>query len=289
MILYGDKLALTLQEEMRKEVAALAKSPSLAVILVGENPASLAYIKRKQEACLHVGIESKLIHLPSSTSEQELLIHLSRLNSDPDTDGIIVQLPLPPEIDPIRVIETIDPKKDVDGFHPENLGKLVAGIKGGFIPCTPLGIQTLLVRNQIETKGRHVVIVGRSTIVGKPLASLLLRNEPGGNATVTVAHSQTENLASLTKEADILVAAVGKPRFLTSSMVKQGAVVIDVGINRIEDPSTKSGYRLVGDVDFQNVEKICRAITPVPKGVGPLTVAMLLRNTIESAKRRRSS
>jgi methylenetetrahydrofolate dehydrogenase (NADP+) / methenyltetrahydrofolate cyclohydrolase len=230
-----------------------------------------------------VGILSFFHHLPETTSEEELLKLISDLNHDKNVDGILVQLPLPSHMNSEKIIEAIDPKKDVDGFHPINIGKLLLGLKGGFVPCTPLGIKILLERYQIPVVGKDVVIVGRSAIVGKPLAALLMQNAPHCNATVTVVHSQTRDLKAHCARADILVAAIGSPRFITADMVKERAVVVDVGISREE---SDGGYRLVGDVDFNQVEKKCFAITPVPKGVGPMTVAMLLHNTLLSHQRR---
>lgn len=276
MILSGKYIADILQKELKEKISLNAKKPCLAVILVGSHPASQAYVERKKKACSEVGISSPLYSFPESISEKELLEKINELNCREDVHGILVQLPLPSHIDQNKIMENIHPKKDVDGFHPINMGKLMLGLKGGFIPCTPLGIKTLLERYKIPVSGKHVVIVGRSNIVGKPLAALLMQKEPSCNATVTVVHSQSTNLASITKTADILVAAIGSPRFVKANMIKEGACVIDVGINREENAK---GMRLVGDVDFESVEKKCSAITPVPKGVGPMTVAMLLNNT----------
>jgi len=286
MILSGKIIADEIQDEIHRKVRLLKSPPGLAVILVGNNLSSLTYIKMKRRACERVGIHSLFHHLKETTSESELLKLIKKLNSDTSVDGILVQLPLPAHIDKEKVIEAIDPQKDVDGFHPINLGKLLLGLKGGFIPCTPLGIQVLLERSSISCEGKEVVIVGRSHIVGKPLATLLMQNAPGLNGTVTVVHSKTANIAMHTARADVLIAAIGSPRFIKAEMVKEGAVVIDVGINREEDPQMPQGYRIVGDVDFNPVEKKCQAITPVPKGVGPMTVAMLLHNTLLSYQRR---
>ena len=233
-------------------------------------------------------MHSSLHQLQETVSENELLKLIERLNQDPTVDGILVQLPLPKQINPKNIMEAIDPLKDVDGFHPLNLGKLLSGEEEGFVPCTPLGIKVLLEKSHIEVEGKHVVVVGRSMIVGKPLAALLMQNKKGCNATVTVVHSKTHNLSALTKQADILVAAIGMPYFIKADMVKEGAVVVDVGINRIEDPRSPKGYQIVGDVDFKEVEPKAGAITPVPRGVGPMTVAMLLYNTYSSYLRRHS-
>lgn len=279
MILSGKLLADEIHQEIRQKIDRLSSSPGLAVILVGNNSSSQTYVNMKRRACAVVGIESFFHHLPDTTSEGELLKLIIQLNQDKTVDGILVQLPLPSHINCEKIIEAIDPQKDVDGFHPVNCGKLLLGLKSGFVPCTPLGIHILLQRYKIPVEGKDVVIVGRSSIVGKPLAALLMQNAPHSNATVTVAHSRTHALEAHTKRADILIVAIGAPRFIKGNMVKEGAVVVDVGINREE---TSQGYRLVGDVDFDEVEKKCYAITPVPKGVGPMTVAMLLQNTLQS-------
>lgn len=286
MILSGKAIADEIQEEIRQVVTTLLFPPSLAVILVGNNPSSLAYVTMKQKACAAVGIEAFFHHLDECTSQSDLLALIETCNRAHNIDGILVQLPLPPHINTEKVVNAIDPQKDIDGFHPINLGKLLLGHPGGFIPCTPLGIKVLLERAHISVEGQNVVIVGRSSIVGKPLAALLMQNAPGCNATITVVHSRTQNLSAYTAQADILVAAIGSPRFIQEEWVKEGAVVVDVGINRESDQQEPKGYRIVGDVDFNRVEKKCRAITPVPKGVGPMTVAMLLHNTLLSHQRR---
>lgn len=286
MILSGKTIANEIQQEIRQSITTLASPPGLAVILIGNNASSQVYVTMKTKACGLVGINSFFHHLPNSISEAELLELIFKLNRDPRVDGILVQLPLPLHIHSEKIIESIDPQKDVDGFHPINIGKLLLGSTSGFIPCTPLGIKELLDRSQISAEGKEVVIVGRSSIVGKPLAALLMQNSPRCNATVTVVHSRTPHLKTHTVRADILVAALGSARFITEDMVKEGAVVIDVGINREEDHQTSLGYRLVGDVDFNQVKKKCRAITPVPGGVGPMTVTMLLHNTLLSYKKR---
>lgn len=278
MILSGKVVADEIHETLKKQITVLPTPPGIAVILVGADPSSQTYVNMKRRACEKVGILSFFHHLPESTSEERLLELVKECNKNQAVHGILVQLPLPKHIDPVKVILTIDPQKDVDGFHPQNLGKLLAGLEGGFIPCTPLGIQTLLKWYDLSVEGKHVVIAGRSAIVGKPLAALWMQNASGCNATVTVVHRKTHNLQEFTKQADILVAAVGIPRLIKEDMVKEGAIVIDVGVNREE-------AHLVGDVDFENVEKKCQAITPVPKGVGPMTVAMLLHNTLLSYQR----
>jgi methylenetetrahydrofolate dehydrogenase (NADP+)/methenyltetrahydrofolate cyclohydrolase len=268
-------------------VAALAKRkvvPGLAVVLVGDDSASEVYTRMKKKTCADLGMASFDFNLPKSCTEKRLLKLIATLNSDPKVHGILVQLPLPKQIDESKVINAIDPDKDVDGFHPTNIGKMIIG-DDAFLPCTPHGCQQLLMRSGYDPAGKHVVIVGRSNIVGKPLAAMLMRKAPGANATVTVCHSRTKKLASICKEADILIAAIGVPGFITSRMVKDGVVVIDVGTNRVPDKTKKSGFRLAGDVDFKNVSKKACAITPVPGGVGPMTITMLMRNTVDSAKR----
>lgn len=280
-LLDGKRLAEQLREEIRSQVESFhqrtGKRPGLAAVLVGDNPASHIYVRNKRRACEQVGMTSWLHHLPASTSQAELLALIERLNNDPDVSGILVQLPLPRHIREEKILEAIAPLKDVDGFGPENLGRLAAG-RPRFVPCTPLGVQVLLQRYEIPVAGQHVVILGRSTIVGKPLALLLLQKSPQADATVTVCHSRTQNLAQHTRQADILVAALGQPRFVRADMVKPGAVVVDVGINRLPDGT------IVGDVDHVAVAQVARAITPVPGGVGPMTVAMLLHNTLRAAE-----
>lgn len=290
MIIDGKKIAQQIQEEIKASLANIqGRKPCLAVILVGEHPASRIYIERKTQACKEVGIQSLETRLPTSTSEQELLQHIAELNQNPKIDGILVQLPLPAQINPSHITEAIAPEKDIDGFHPTNLGKMLIGEKDGFVPCTPLGIRVLLERSHIEVTGRHVLVIGRSNIVGKPMAALLMQNNPEGNATVTIAHSKTKDIDSLSRQADIIIVAMGQPLFLKEDMIKEGAVVIDVGINKITDPSRASGYRLVGDADFENIKEKCAFITPVPGGVGPMTIAMLLSNTLKSYKARMQS
>jgi methylenetetrahydrofolate dehydrogenase (NADP+)/methenyltetrahydrofolate cyclohydrolase len=280
-----------LAEEVRAEVAAAVAhlgqdqgiTPGLAAVVVGEDPASAVYVRNKGRACDAVGMFSETFHLPSATSQEELLELLGKLNDDARFHGILVQLPLPAHIDENTAIEMVLPGKDIDGIHPYNLGKLAQGTPA-FIPGTPAGIQQLLLRNGYDPAGQHVVVCGRSNIVGKPLASLLMQRREGSNATVTVCHTRTRNLADITRQADILVAAIGQPRAITADMVREGAVVIDVGINQVEDASRRRGYRLVGDVDFEPVSEKAEAITPVPGGVGPMTIAMLLVNTLNAAR-----
>lgn len=277
MLLSGTKISKILLAKYKEKIAHLPRPPQLAVILVGDHPASRTYVAMKEKACRETGILSPLHSLPVTLSQHELLAQISALNDDPLVDGILVQLPLPPHIDVARIMQHIDPAKDIDGFHPTNLGKLLMGDDSGFVPCTPLGIQMLLKESDIDPTGQHVVIVGRSLIVGKPLAALLMQKSPYANATVTVAHSNSKDLTSLMLSADILIAALGHPQFIKA--VKPNAVVIDVGITRVDG-------RLVGDIDFERVAPKCRAITPVPGGVGPMTVAMLIHNTCLSCERR---
>ncbi|MBS4169149.1 bifunctional methylenetetrahydrofolate dehydrogenase/methenyltetrahydrofolate cyclohydrolase FolD [Parachlamydia sp. AcF125] len=283
MIIDGAKIAAKIQQELFDSIKHLhGRPPSLHVVIVGHHPPSEIYVKRKTEACSRIGILSHTHRFSAEITENELLAHLQKLNAEAAVDGILVQLPLPAHIHSGRITQAVAPDKDVDGFHMINLGKLLIGDPSGFIPCTPLGIQTLLTRSSIEISGKHVVIIGRSQIVGKPMATLLMQNTPQANATVTVAHSQTKNLKSICQTADILIAAIGQPRFVTEDMVKEGCVVIDVGINRVAAPHLPKGYEIVGDVDFQNVQQKCAFITPVPGGVGPMTIAMLLSNTYKS-------
>ena len=283
----GTAIGKAMRGELAGEIETLAKKglkPGLAVVLVGENPASQVYVRMKGKACEEAGMHSETIKLPVETAEAELLAVVDRLNADPKIHGMLVQLPLPKHINSERVLLRIDPAKDVDGFHPVNVGKVSIGDPTGFRPATPYGVQQLLLRTNVETRGAHAVIVGRSNIVGRPMAALLLQNGPGGNATVTVCHSNTRDIGSVTRQADILIVAIGKPEFVTGNMVKPGAVVIDVGVNRVDDASTKTGYRLVGDVQFAEAKKVASAITPVPGGVGPMTITMLLYNTVQAAR-----
>ncbi len=269
-----------------EELKAAGHLPGLAVVLVGEDPASKAYVGSKDRKCQELGMHSVKIEKPATITQAELLAVIDELNAKPEIHGILVQMPLPKHLDTDEVIRRIDPAKDVDGLHPVNLGKLAMDDPTGFAPCTPAGCQRMLIESGIETAGKHVVIVGRSLLVGKSLALLMMGKGKGANATVTVAHSRTRDLPSITRQADILVAAIGIPRFIGADHVKEGAVVIDVGINRIEDASTKSGSRLVGDVDFEAVAEKCEAITPVPGGVGKMTIAMLMANTIRACRMR---
>jgi len=276
-----------MRAELAPQIAALKArgvTPGLAVVLVGEHPASQVYVSMKGKASEEAGIRSETIRLPGNTPEAELLAVIDRLNRDPGTHGILVQLPLPKQIPVQRVLTRVAPGKDVDGFHPENVGKVVLGDPTGFRPATPYGVQQLLLRSGVDPKGMHVVIVGRSHLVGRPLSGLLLQDGPGGNATVTVCHSRTSRLDSVTRTGDILVAAMGRPRFITAGMIRPGAVVIDVGTTRVDDPGTEKGYRLVGDVDFEAAREVASAITPVPGGVGPMTITMLLFNTVQAAR-----
>ncbi len=287
-IIDGTSVADAIRIELRQRVAALKAvgvTPGLAVVLVGDDPASATYVRMKGKACEDLGLYSETIIRPSDCQEWELLGIIDRLNQDPRVHGILVQMPLPRHIDPNSVIERIDPKKDVDAFHPINVGKMLIGVEDGFLPATPRGVQELLVRSGNDPAGKHVVICGRSNIVGKPLAALLMQKRKGADATVTICHSRTKDLASITRQADILVAAMGIPRFIRADMVKEGVVVIDVGTSRVEDPEHPKGSRLVGDVDFEAVKEKAKAITPVPKGVGPMTIVMLMHNTVLAAER----
>lgn len=287
ILIDGKTTAARVLEECRQDLASLASKglrPGLAVVLVGEDPASKAYVGSKDRTCQQLGMHSVKIVLPEATTQEELLSVVRQLNADPAIHGILVQSPPPRHIDEAAVVREIDPRKDVDGFHPDNVARLALEDPSALIPCTPLGCQRLLQEYNIETEGARVVVLGRSMIVGKPLALLLMAKGPGGNATVTVAHSRSRDLPGLCREADILIAAIGKPGFVTAEFVRPGAVVIDVGINRVSDPSTNSGYRLTGDVDFEAVAPHCHAITPVPGGVGPMTIAMLISNTIKAAR-----
>lgn len=284
----GKVIAARIQESSRQAVAELKRhgvTPGLAVVLVGDDPASRAYVRSKDKMCQTLGLHSLKFELPASTTQSELVALVKTLNADPAIHGILVQSPPPPHIDEAAVVNTIDPAKDVDGFHPVNVAKLVLGTGDGFVPCTPLGCQKLLIESGINTAGAHVVVLGRSMIVGKPLALLLMQKGPGGDATVTVAHSRTKNLPEITRSADILIAAIGRPEFVHAEHVREGTVVIDVGINRVDVPESEKGYKIVGDVAFDEVAPKCRAITPVPGGVGPMTIAMLIENTIQSARR----
>ena len=285
-IIDGKQIATDMRAELKAEVAKLKQQnivPGLGVILVGEDPASQSYVLAKERACADMGIYSDDNHLPAETSQDELMVLVDKMNKDPKINGILVQLPLPEGLDESQVLLAIDPAKDVDGFHPINVGKMVVGERA-FVPCTPHGIVQLLIRSGVTIEGAEVVIVGRSNLVGKPLANMLIQKKPNANATVTVCHTRTKDLSSHTKQADIVIAAAGRPNTVTAEMIKEGAVVIDVGVNRIEDSTKKRGYRLVGDVDFEAVREKASLISPVPGGVGPMTITMLLYNTVESAR-----
>ena len=284
----GAAIAAKVLEETKLRSEALRGRgirPGLAVVLVGDDPASRAYVRSKDKKAADLGFHSVKKELPASTTQAELLAIVTELNHDPEVHGILVQSPPPPHINEEEIVHAIDPRKDVDGFHPVNVGKLAMDDPTGFVPCTPMGCIRLLQDAGIETSGRKAVIVGRSMLVGKPMALLLMRKGPGGDATVTVAHSRSKDLAAITREADIVIAAIGRPHFLGSEHIREGAVVIDVGINRLDDPTSPKGYRLVGDVDYEAVAERCAAITPVPGGVGPMTIAMLMSNTVTAAER----
>ncbi len=287
-IISGKAIGAEIRAELQPEIDTLrAKgvTPGLAVVLVGEDPASQVYVRMKGKACQEMGMHSETVILPETTSEDDLLATVDRLNEDPTIHGMIVQLPLPDPIDSTKVLQRIDPRKDVDGFHPVNVGKVVVGDDSGFPPATPFGVQQMLIRSGVEISGAHAVVVGRSNIVGKPVASLLMQKAKGANATVTVCHSRTKDIAEITRLADILIVAIGQPEFVKGDMVRPGAVVIDVGTNRVDDPTRERGYRLVGDVEFDAVSEVASAISPVPGGVGPMTVTMLIYNTVQAAKR----
>ena len=284
----GTAVALAIRSEAAakaKELTAKGVRPGLAVVLVGDDPASAVYVRAKGKACEEAGMHSVTIRMSADTTQDALLGQVKALNEDAAIHGILVQMPLPKHIDSDRIIRTIRPEKDVDGFHPVNVGKNLIGEKDGFVPCTPAGVQELLVRSGVQTKGAECVIVGRSNIVGKPMMALMIQQNAGANSTVTVCHSATKDLAAHTKRADILIVAAGRPNMVTGAMVKPGAVVIDVGINRVADASTKSGTRLVGDVEYATAAEVASKITPVPGGVGPMTIAMLLQNTVRAAER----
>jgi methylenetetrahydrofolate dehydrogenase (NADP+)/methenyltetrahydrofolate cyclohydrolase len=286
-IIDGAAIAAKVLTECRADIEELrqaGRTPGLAVVLVGDDPASRAYVRSKDRMCRELGLHSVKLELPAATTQAELLAVVRQLNEDPAVHGILVQSPPPRHIDERAITLAIDPAKDIDGFHPMNVGKLAIGDPTGFVPCTPLGCQRLLLASGIETAGAHVVVLGRSLLVGKPFALLMMQKGPGGDATVTVAHSRSRGLSDLCRQADILVVAIGRAGFVRADAVREGAVVIDVGINQIPDPAAKRGYRLVGDVDYAGVAPRCRAITPVPGGVGPMTIAMLMANTIKSCR-----
>jgi methylenetetrahydrofolate dehydrogenase (NADP+) / methenyltetrahydrofolate cyclohydrolase len=286
-LIEGRTIAEKVYAELRGEIAELkrnGRTPGLAVVLVGDNPASRAYVRSKDKMCRDLGLHSVKLELPADTTQEDLLKRVQDLNRDTAIHGILVQSPPPKHIDEAAIIRALDPAKDVDGFHPMNVAKLALGDDSGFVPCTPLGCQRLLIESGIEIAGAHVVILGRSMIVGKPLALLLMRKGKGGDATVTVVHSRSRRLAEITRSADILIAAIGQPEFVRAEHVREGAVVIDVGINRVDDPTMERGYQLVGDVAFAEVSDKASAITPVPGGVGPMTIAMLMANTIRACR-----
>jgi len=286
LLIDGAAIGRLVRRDVAAEVErlkALGITPGLSVVLVGDDPASAVYVRSKGKACEEAGMRGETIRLPAETTENALLAQVDRLNADPNVHGILVQMPLPRHIAADKVIRRIRPEKDVDGFHPVNVGKLSIGERDGFVPCTPAGAIELLVRSGVETRGKDAVIVGRSNIVGKPMAALLMQDAPGGNATVTVCHSRTSNLAGHIRRADIVIAAIGKPEMITGDMIKPGAVVIDVGINRVNDAAAPKGYRIVGDVHFASAREVASLITPVPGGVGPMTIAMLMKNTVRAA------
>jgi methylenetetrahydrofolate dehydrogenase (NADP+) / methenyltetrahydrofolate cyclohydrolase len=286
-VIDGRAIAEKVYVDLRRDIAELkAKgvTPGLAVVLVGDNPASRAYVRSKDKMCRELGLHSIKLELPASITQTELLGRVDELNRDSNIHGILVQSPPPEHIDEAAIVRALDPRKDVDGFHPENVAKLVLDDPSGFVPCTPLGVQRLLLETKVEINGAHVVVLGRSMIVGKPLALLLMQKNKTGNATVTVVHSRSSDLAEITRAADILVAAIGRAEFVKADHVREGAVVIDVGINRVEEATSERGYRLVGDVAFDEVSRRASAITPVPGGVGPMTIAMLMANTVKAAR-----
>lgn len=285
-IIDGKKIATEMRAELKEKVQQLREKgikPGLAVVLVGDNPASRSYVTAKEKACSEIGIFSSDNRLPAETTKEELLALIDKLNHDPAIHGILVQLPLPSHIDENEILLAIDPAKDVDGFHPMNVGKLVIG-QEAFLPCTPHGVIQMLLRSGVKLDGAHVVVVGRSNIVGKPVANLLVQKAMTGNATVTICHTHTKNLGEYTRKADVVIAAAGKPNTITADMITEGTVVIDVGVNRVDAPTPK-GYRLVGDVDFEQVKEKASMITPVPGGVGPMTITMLLYNTVQAASK----
>ena len=283
----GRAIAEKVYVDLRREIAELKTkgvTPGLAVVLIGDDPASRAYVRSKDKMCRELGLHSLKLELPASTTQTELLNRVEELNADSNIHGILVQSPPPAHIDEAAIVRALDPRKDVDGFHPENVAKLVLDDPSGFVPCTPLGVQRLLIESKININGAHVVVLGRSMIVGKPLALLLMQKNADANATVTVVHSRSRDLAEITRSADIIVAAIGRAGFVKAAHVREGVVVIDVGINRVDDAAIERGYRLVGDVSFDEVSKKASAITPVPGGVGPMTIAMLMSNTVKAAR-----
>ena len=286
-LILGKEVSEEIYGELRQRIDALKArgvTPGLAVVLVGEDPASQVYVRKKGEMCESLGMKSVTVRMPADTTQEELMAKVDELNRDPTIHGFLVQLPLPSHLDEEQVINAISPSKDVDCFHPTNVGRVLIG-NPDFLPATPAGVQQMIIRSGVETSGKHVVVIGRSNIVGKPMAAMMLQRGLGADSTVTVVHSRTKDLPSITRQADILIVAIGKPRFVTPDMVKDGAVVIDVGTNRIEDPTQPKGSRLVGDVDFDSVKDKVSAITPVPGGVGPMTICMLMANAVKAAER----
>lgn len=289
-IIDGNQVAADIVAELKAEVAAAAgRKPCIALVRVGEDPASVSYVKKKEKTAAEIGIESRLILPPVTITQAELCARIDQLNADPTVDGILVQSPLPKGFDEVAVFRRIAAHKDVDGFHTLNLGKLAQEDETGFVACTPAGIMELLQRAKVTLAGKHVVVLGRSLIVGKPAALLAVQRKAWANATVTICHSQTANLPAITRQADVLIAAIGKAEFVTADMVKPGVVVIDVGVNRVPDATKKTGYRLTGDVHFPTVSPLCAKITPVPGGVGPMTVAMLMKNTVKAWRQNRAA
>ena len=286
-LILGKDVSAEIYSELRERIEFLKSNnvtPGLAVVLVGDDPASQVYVRKKGEMCEELGMKSITVRMPADTTQEQLMAKVDELNKDPTVHGFLVQLPLPKHLDEESVINAIDPAKDVDCFHPSNVGRVLIG-NPDFLPATPAGVQQMLVRKGIETAGKHVVIIGRSNIVGKPMAAMIVQKGLGADSTVTIVHSRTMNLPEITRQADILIVAIGKPRFVTKDMVKEGAVVIDVGTNRIEDPTHPKGSRLVGDVDFEDVKDKVSAITPVPGGVGPMTICMLMANAVKAAEK----
>jgi methylenetetrahydrofolate dehydrogenase (NADP+)/methenyltetrahydrofolate cyclohydrolase len=285
----GNQIAAAIIAELKADIATISgRKPCIALVRVGDDPASVSYVKKKEKTAADIGVTSRVILPPVSISQAELFKLIDDLNHDPSVDGILVQSPLPRHIDEVAVFRRVAPEKDVDGFNTINLGKVAQEDETGFVACTPAGIMELLARSGVDLKGKHVVVLGRSLIVGKPVALLALQKKAGANGTVTICHSATANLPTITRQADVLIAAIGRPEFVTADMVKPGAVVIDVGINRVPDASKKTGYRLTGDVHFATVAPLCQKITPVPGGVGPMTVAMLLKNTLKAFRQQGS-
>ena len=285
-IIDGKAISKQVMEDLKPRIASLKENdiiPGLTVIIVGEDPASLSYVTSKGKACARLGIGSETVMLEENTSQKDLLAIIENLNTNSRVHGILVQLPLPSQIDENVVLEAINPEKDVDGFSPVNMGRLISG-QECFVPATPAGIMEMLARSKINPEGKHAVIIGRSNIVGKPMAALLMQKKKGANATVTLCHSRTKSMPDITRQADILIAAIGKPNFVTADMVKPGAVIIDVGINRVDDDTRERGYRIVGDVDFEAVKEVASAITPVPGGVGRMTIAMLMQSTVKACE-----